>query len=247
MGKGTSIIAELAAKSEDDPAEIGIIKAMGTTSYLAASDTTMSSIGSFLLCMVLHPAVQAKGQEEIDRVLGRDRLPTFEDRLSLPYVEAIYREVMRMHPPVPLGLEHSLIEDDFYQGYHIPKGCSVIPNIWAMNRDPAIFTRPDEFFPDRFLDTPKGPFTNIGDIHAFGFGRRVCIGRYMADNTVWLAIVSVLATLTLSKPKDEGGNEVDVSAKFTRGFFRHPKPFQCSITTRDLYAEKLVSAMSFKL
>lgn len=89
--------------------------------------------------MVLHPDVQAKGQEEIDSVLGRDRLPTFADRLSLPYVEAIYREVMRLHPPVPLcehfqvklyilmttyflGVEHSTIEDDFYLGYHIPKG-----------------------------------------------------------------------------------------------------------------------------
>lgn len=95
--------------------------------------------------MVLYPDAQAKGQEEIDRVLGRDRLPTFEDRLSLPYVEAIYREVMRLHPPVPmgehfqvtytflmatyfLGAEHSLIEDDVYLGYHIPKGsfCSAL-------------------------------------------------------------------------------------------------------------------------
>ena len=53
--------------------------------------------------MVLHPDVQAKGQEEIGRVVGRDRLPTFEDRFSLPYVEAIYRELMRLHPPAPLG------------------------------------------------------------------------------------------------------------------------------------------------
>jgi len=72
--------------------------------------------------MVLHPDVQTKGQEEIDRVLGGSRLPTFEDRPFLPYTEAIYREIMRLHPPLPLGVEHSLIEDDFYLGYHIPKG-----------------------------------------------------------------------------------------------------------------------------
>lgn len=55
--------------------------------------------------MVLHPDVQTKGQEEIDRVLGGSRLPTFEDRPFLPYTEAIYREIMRLHPPLPLG-EH---------------------------------------------------------------------------------------------------------------------------------------------
>ena len=68
----------------------------------------MSSISSFFLSMVLHPDVQTKGQEEIDRVLGKDRLPTFGDRPSLPYVEAIYREVMRLHPALPLG-EHSQV------------------------------------------------------------------------------------------------------------------------------------------
>ncbi|KAF9070678.1 cytochrome P450, partial [Rhodocollybia butyracea] len=64
---------------------------------------TMSAISSFLLVMTLYPKVQAKAQAEIDRVIGRDRLPTFEDRRSLPYIEAIYREVMRLHPPLPLG------------------------------------------------------------------------------------------------------------------------------------------------
>jgi len=219
--------------------EIEAIKAMGTTSYLAAADTTMSSISSFTLAMVLHPDVQAKGQEEIDRVVGRDRLPTFEDRFSLPYVEAIYRELMRLHPPAPLGVEHSSIEDDSYLDYHIPKGCSVVANIWAMNRDPDVYPRPDDFFPERFIDSP-GPFTSLNNIHAYGFGRRVCVGKYMADNTVWLTIASVLATLNFCKPKDKQGNEIAVSEDYTSGFFRHPKPFQCSITPRTSYAKKLI-------
>ncbi|KAE9396859.1 cytochrome P450 1 [Gymnopus androsaceus JB14] len=169
-GKGTSLIAELATKHKGNLAEIESIKAMGTASHLAAVETTTSSTSSFILLMVLHPEAQAKGQEEIDRVIGRDRLPTFDDRHSLPYVEAIYREVLRLNPPAPQGIEHSSIEDDFYLGYHIPKGCSVIPNIWAMNRDPDVYARPDDFLPEHFLDTPAGPFTNIGNIHAYGFG-----------------------------------------------------------------------------
>lgn len=108
---------------------------------------TMSSISSFMLAMCMHPDAQAKAQEEIDRVVGKDRLPTFEDRRSLPYVEAVYREVMRLDPPIPLGkislpryqyhypswnarnltgFPHTSTEDDFYCGYHIPKGSTFI-------------------------------------------------------------------------------------------------------------------------
>ncbi|KAF5379284.1 hypothetical protein D9757_007623 [Collybiopsis confluens] len=239
-GLGTSLIAELAAKSEGVPEEIDAIKSMGTVSFLAAADTTMSSISSFLLSMCLNPEVQRKGQKEIDRVVGTHRIPTLEDRRSLPYVEAIYREVLRLHPPVPLGVSHNSIEDDIFRNYLIPKGCEVVPNIWAMNRDPNVYYEPDKFIPDRFLVAKEGPFGSINSIRAFGFGRRVCPGRYMAENTVWLTIASVLATLTLGKPKDENGNEIDIPGEFTDVFFRHPKPFQCSITPRTPSAKDLV-------
>jgi len=202
----------------------------------------MSSISSFMLAMTLHPDAQTKGQEEIDHIVGKDRLPTLDDRPSLPYVESIYRETMRLHPPVPLGIAHRLIEDDFYHGYYIPKGCVVVPNIWAMNRDGDVYSRPDEFLPERFLEAPSGPFTSINDIHAFGFGRRVCVGRHMADESVWLAIASVLATLTLGKAKDEEGNEIEISEEYTSSFFRHPKPYRCSIAPRTPNAEKLILA-----
>ncbi|KIK66045.1 hypothetical protein GYMLUDRAFT_105122, partial [Collybiopsis luxurians FD-317 M1] len=75
-----------------------------------------------------------------------------------------------------------------------------------MNRDPDIYPEPDKFSPERYLHSPDGPFKSINDISAFGFGwSRVCPSRYMADNTVWLTIASVLTTLTLGKAKDEQG------------------------------------------
>ncbi|KAF9070761.1 cytochrome P450 1 [Rhodocollybia butyracea] len=242
MGTGTSLIAELALESEGDPVGIGRVKAMGTISFLAGADTTMSSIASFLLTMTQHPDVQLKAQAEIDHVIGRDRLPTFEDRQSLPYVESIYREIMRMHPPVPVDLPHISTEDDFYRGYHIPKGCTIVANIWGINRDPNVFSEPDTFMPERFLNSSTGPYTNINNIYAFGFGRRVCAGRHMADNTVWLTIVSVLATLNLRKAKDDAGNEIDIPGEYTKTFFRHPSPYRSSITPRDQQARDLILA-----
>ncbi|KAF5369133.1 hypothetical protein D9757_011080 [Collybiopsis confluens] len=235
-GKSTSLVAELAQRYEKMPAEIKMIKAMGTTSFIGASDTTMSAISSFLLTATLHPDTQVKARAEIDRIIGRDRLPTFDDRQHLPYVESVYREVMRLYPPVPLGVNHVSMENDIYRGCHIPKGCKIVPNIWlethlcslhfssnnvirAMNRDPSLYEDPDKFSPERHLNAPAGPFTNINNIHAFGFGRRICVGRYMADNTVWLAIASILATLVLSTAKDSEGKEIDIPGEFNNIFF----------------------------
>ncbi|KAF9078845.1 cytochrome P450 2 Le.CYP2 [Rhodocollybia butyracea] len=243
LGTGTSVVAELALANEGSPADIEMIKDMGSTSFIAASDTAMSSITSFLLTITLHPDVQAKGRAEIDRVIGRTRLPTFEDRKSLPYVESIYREIMRLHPPVPLGISHVSTEDDYYNGYHIPKGCVVIPNVWAMNRDPNVYSEPDKFIPNVSLtlrlDHLRALMTFMPMVLGEGL---VCVGRYMGDNTVWLAIAYVLATLDLRKAKDNEGNEIDIPGDFTKTFFRHPVPYISSISFRDAQARDLISA-----
>ncbi|KAF5382822.1 hypothetical protein D9757_007341 [Collybiopsis confluens] len=234
-GSKNSLIAESAMKHAGSPEEVDGIKIMGVASSIASFVTISSVVNSFMLAMVMHPYAQAKGQEEIDRVIGRDRLPIFEDRQLLPYVEAIYREVMRLNPPLPLCVAHVSIEDDVYRGYYIPKGCTVIPNIWAMNRDPSLYPDPDNFRPERFFEAPR-PFTSINDIPAFGFGRRVCAGRYISDGTVWLTIACALASFKMGKGKDEEGNEIDVAGGYMSspglGFFRHPEPYKCSIVPR---------------
>ena len=72
--------------------------------------------------MALHPEIQKKAQEEIDRVVGNQRLPSFDDRQSMPYTDAIYREIMRIRPAIPTCIPHASTEDDVYNGYFIPKG-----------------------------------------------------------------------------------------------------------------------------
>ena len=80
--------------------------------------------------MTLHPEVQQKAREEIDRVVGTHRLPSISDRQNLPFVEAVVKEAFRWHPVGPMGLPHETSEDDYCEGYLIPKGALVIPNIW---------------------------------------------------------------------------------------------------------------------
>jgi cytochrome P450 len=82
--------------------------------------------------MTLFPEVQCKAQEEIDQVVGSDRLPGFDDRPDLPYIEGVVKEVLRWHPVAPVGLPHMSTEDDVCEGYFIPKGAVVMPNIWLV-------------------------------------------------------------------------------------------------------------------
>lgn len=91
---------------------------------------TVSALSCFFLAMTLYPDVQRKAQEELDRVLGPNRLPTFEDRDNLPYIEALVKETLRWHPVAPTGIPHLCTEDDLYNGYLIPKGALILPNIW---------------------------------------------------------------------------------------------------------------------
>jgi len=108
------------------------------TVYGAASDTTISTIGSFFYYMAVNPGIQEKAQKEIDRVISRNRLPDFSDRPAMPYVEAIYREVLRSRPPLRMGLPHCVMEDDHYNEYFIPKGATLLGNIWAMTHDESV-------------------------------------------------------------------------------------------------------------
>ena len=80
--------------------------------------------------MVCNPKVQRKAQDELDRVVGSHRLPDFEDRKNLPYIEMICKEVHRWQPVAPLGVAHAVAQDATYGEYFIPKGTLVIGNIW---------------------------------------------------------------------------------------------------------------------
>jgi hypothetical protein len=104
--------------------------ASGSNAVPADELQTVCSIETFFLAMTLYPQVQRKAQDEIDRVLGAGRLPKVADRASLPYIDAVVKEVLRWHPVAPMGIPHMSVADDIYEGYFIPKGSLVMPNIW---------------------------------------------------------------------------------------------------------------------
>ncbi|KAF7350440.1 O-methylsterigmatocystin oxidoreductase [Mycena venus] len=201
---------------------------------------TLSALRAFIHMMVLHPDIQAKAQAEIDAVIGDKRLPNFDDRESLPYIDALYREIMRFHGPAPLGVPHASSEDDVYNGFFIPKGSTIMYNQWAMCRDERIYPSPEEFKPERFI-AADGSLIRENFPPTYGFGRRACAGKSMADNSVWIAMASILAVFQMGKAKDSAGNIIEVPDEYIDGLVTAPVAFECAITPRSEAARKLIT------
>ncbi|KIK97282.1 hypothetical protein PAXRUDRAFT_825086 [Paxillus rubicundulus Ve08.2h10] len=187
---------------------------------------------AFTLAMVKNPHVWKRAQVEIDAALGMDRLPDFDDRPSLPYVEAVLRESMRWQPVLPLGIPHATSSSDIYKGFHIPKGATIFANIWAMSRDEARYPNAEEFTPERFL-TAEGTLTHDNPAeYTFGFGRRICPGRHTADASLWTSIATMLATLEFTLAKDAEGQDIMFEPTYVNGLARQPATFPCCISPR---------------
>ncbi|KAF9475163.1 cytochrome P450 [Pholiota conissans] len=233
------LVASLAenCKTEEDHT---LLKEWAATGYVAGADTTTSALGTFIYAMATHPTVQKKAQEELDRIVGADRLPNFDDEASLPYVQAILREVARWRPVTPLSIFHATNSDDVYNGHYIPAGTTIVPNVWAMTRDPTKYKDPEEFNPDRFLNADNE--LNDDEVtYAFGFGRRLCPGRHMASATVWLSIATILSTFDIRPPKDAAGMDISLAdVKHSGGLISHVVPFECNITPRSSRSKQLV-------
>ncbi|KAJ1307183.1 hypothetical protein OPQ81_001299 [Rhizoctonia solani] len=162
------------------------VKQVSITLFAGGTDTTVATLMMFFMAMLLYPEVQKKAQVELDAVIGSSRLPNFEDRAQLGYIERIVQETLRWGPITPLAVPHTCFHDDTYKGYHIPKGAIVIGNVWAMTRDERVYKDPEVFDPDRYLD-PNTPLSPV-----FGWGRRRCPGTHFAEASLFITIASIL-------------------------------------------------------
>ncbi|KAG6332027.1 hypothetical protein ID866_7060 [Astraeus odoratus] len=237
----STLLEEQIANPSNEKADI--IKWSATSFFGGGADTTVSAMYTLFLAMTLYPDIQRTAQAEIDAVVGFDRLPSFSDRDSLPYVEALVKEILRWHAVTPLGFPHCVSEDDIYDGHYIPKGSLVIPNVWFMLHDPCIYSHPMEFRPERFLMHEGKSPENDPRSACFGFGRRsdyTVIGcMHLAEASLWLMAAMSLAAFDISKFAEDGVEitpEVDPSSQV----ISHHKPFKCSIKPRSPRALELI-------
>jgi cytochrome P450 len=213
------------------------IKNSAAIIYGGGADTTVSTLSSFVLAMLLFPEVQHHAQTEIDSVVGTSRLPGFKDRERLPYLNALIKETLRWLPVVPIGTTHMADEDIKYSGYVIPKGAYLLPSIWWLLHDPKTHPNPSAFDPTRFLEPRNEPDPAN---HAFGYGRRICPGRHLADDSLFLTISRFLAVFDVKKAVNEQGKEIDVEVEVTPGLISRPMEFSYSIKARSARHKGLI-------
>ncbi|KIY64740.1 cytochrome P450 [Cylindrobasidium torrendii FP15055 ss-10] len=196
-----------------------IAKAAGASLYSGGAETTPSALNSFFLAMTLYPDVQAKAQAEIDAAISSDVLPRISDRRDLPYVSALVKELWRWNPSVPLGLPHVASEDDMYMGHFIEKGSVVWANIWSIMHEETLFPDPSAFKPERFLsETPRSAEACEAIESSFGFGRRICPGMFLAQDSVFLAVATILRIFAISTMTDPTTNEEIIPEVHYDGF-----------------------------
>ena len=172
------------------------------------------------MLMAIHPEIQNKAQREIDQLLDGQRLPMLSDQDDLPYITALAKEIYRWHTPLPISIPKSLIEDDEYKGHYIPKGATVMENIWAIFHDPSMYPEPDVFNPERFLkDGRHNPSVRDPGDRVFGSARRVCPGKFFANRTLFLRFATVLAAFDIELGVNEKGM-VESEIRFVEGIVR---------------------------
>ncbi|CAA7262152.1 unnamed protein product [Cyclocybe aegerita] len=204
------------------------------TAYLAGSmfgagtDTSASAISIVVMASACYPAAQARVQEELDVVVGRERAPELDlmsigarEHGKLPQLMAFVLETFRWRPVSAGGFPHKAMKDIVWNNYLIPKGATVSGNVWSVGRDPAYFPDPEKFDPQRWLNT-EGKIKDDLRSFTFGFGRRVCPGQHLATTSVFLNTSLLFWAFNIRK---DPSSPIDELA-FTKSANAHPLPFK---------------------
>nr|BAF98473.1 cytochrome P450 [Coptis japonica var. dissecta] len=177
----------------------------------AGMDTTAISVEWAMAELIKNPRVQEKAQEELDRVIGLERILAETDFSSLPYLQSVAKEALRLHPPTPLMLPHKASASVKVGGYDIPKGSNVHVNVWAVARDPAVWKEPLEFRPERFLEEDVDMKGHDFRLLPFGAGRRVCPGAQLGINLVTSMLGHLLHHFRWTPSEGIKAEEIDMS------------------------------------
>uniref|UniRef100_A0ACD5W6W8 Uncharacterized protein n=1 Tax=Avena sativa TaxID=4498 RepID=A0ACD5W6W8_AVESA len=187
------------------------MRAFLTDIFLAAIDTISSTVEWAMAELLQHPRTMKKLQQELKSVLGSKTQVEYSDINQLPYLQAVVKETLRLHVVVPLVPNKAEAKVEI-QGYTIPKGSTVLVNLWAIHHDPEIWTKPDKFIPERFLEDEEANFqgTDLRFI-PFSAGRRICLGLPLATRMLHAMLGSLLRRFEWTLPREVKESGVDMS------------------------------------
>ncbi|XP_072043720.1 cytochrome P450 2J6-like [Amphiura filiformis] len=189
--------------------------------FLAGTDTTGTTLNWTIFYMLLYPDIQERVQEEIDNVVGRNRLPILSDKTHLPYTEAVILEIQRHASVVHITLPRYIQKDVSFRGHILPEGCMILINLFSVTRDASICKDPEVFQPERFLDK-QGKVDNFKGQIAFGVGKRACLGEQLARMELFIVFTHLMHRYTFRKPTPD----TTMNAKPRAGGVLAPEPYQ---------------------
>jgi cytochrome P450 len=207
----------------------------------AGADTTSNTFYGFIQAMLLFPDIQRQLQASIDGVVSNDRLPSMDDYQRLPYVRCCIKESLRWMPTAIFGFPHAVTQENFYQGYRIPRGATVIINAYAIQMDPHRHAHPRRFDPDRYktdylslAESAASPDVTKRDHFQFGGGRRVCPGMHIVERTLFLGYARLMWAFDVLPMVDEQGKHIlPDPERLTQGLATMPQPFSAMIRPRS--------------
>ena len=196
--------------------------------FLAGSETSSTFLLWSIILLLRHPEVQTKIQQELDSVVGQDRLPNIQDQVKTPYTLAFIDEVHRFASHVPLGVQHWTNKDVEINGFTIPANSIVIPNISEVHHEQQFWgSSGNEFKPERLLNE-QGEYIKRTEIIPYSLGVRRCPGESLAKSEIYLSITALLQNFKFSTPDQESAP----SLNYKYGFTLTPEKFNVNLTPR---------------
>ncbi|CAM8906561.1 unnamed protein product [Rhodiola kirilowii] len=178
------------------------IKGFTLNLLAGGTDTAATTVEWAIAELMKNPEKINKANEELDRIIGQERWVEEKDIPDLPYLDAIMKETMRLHPPATLLAPHLALEDCQVKQYHISKDTLVLINVWSMGRDPTIWDSPEEFCPERFLNKAIDVKGKNFELLPFGSGRRMCPGYSLGLKMIQSSLANLLHGFSWSLPKE---------------------------------------------
>jgi len=187
---------------KDDPMYYDLISMLWDM-FVAGNDTTTNTLRWIILYMALHPEIQTRLQNELDEVIPDRRLPSIDDRDSMPYAEACYMEALRLSSFANIGLPHTASSTVKLDKYVIPKDTMLFACLESCHKDPKYWERPHEYYPEHFMDSKGNLVTNNPAFMPFGLGKRQCLGKSLARTEIFLFSSAILQRFRIECPSDQ--------------------------------------------
>jgi cytochrome P450 len=180
---------------------------------VAGTDTTSATVEWAMAELLQNPKKLKKATKELQQVINKDEDPKDLDINKLPYLQAVVKETLRLHPSAPI-LVHKSISDVDLCGFKVPKDTQVLVNVWSMGRDSSIWTDPNVFLPERFLECGEVFRGEDFGFIPFGAGRRMCPGVPFAHRVVHTMLATLLYHFDWKLPNGEKIEDMDMTEKF---------------------------------